>query len=128
MENKFKLDVGGDRSITSGLTKEILITLIKQVEKVEVDYIVLMPKIPIKGTDFLQYATDVELHFISDGNGKLYSYTPNNVEEVIAIFLDYYDANELPNTDNWEDITSILQENMFSKLIRKLKRILHKEN
>lgn len=128
MENKFELDVGGERSISSGLTKDTLITLIKQVEKVEVDYIVLMPKLPIKGTDFLQYATNVELHFISDGNGKLYSYTPNNVEEVIAIFLDYYDANKLPNTKNWEDITGIFRENMFSGLIRKLKRILHKEN
>lgn len=128
MENNFELDIGGDRSLSSGLTREILITLIKQVEKVEVDYIVLMPKTPIKGTDFLQYATNVELHFISDGNGKLYSYTPNNVEEVITIFLDYYDANKLPNIDNWEDITKIIQENMFSRLMTKVKRVLSKED
>ncbi len=28
MENKFKLDVGGDRSITSGLTKENMLSIL----------------------------------------------------------------------------------------------------
>ncbi|APB30434.1 hypothetical protein ACWN6Y_08070 [Vagococcus teuberi] len=43
------------------------------------------------------------------------------VEEQNELATLYYDATKIPNIDNLEDIKGILQENMFSRVIRKCK-------
>lgn len=122
MKNKFELNIDSERIVSLGLTSERLITLIEQVDKGIVNFIILTPEEPIKGTDFLQYAISVERHYMSTTNGKLFSCVSTNMEEVITIFLDYYKKHNILNTDDWQNIKKVVENNMLARLIKRMKR------
>ncbi|CAH1214783.1 MULTISPECIES: hypothetical protein [unclassified Paenibacillus] len=77
------------------------------------DYLVLVPSQPIDKSIYLQAATTdnpeefvVEVRFVFDDERfEHYSYISEDPRKVIAIFLDYWGQQKLPNLGDWQDIT-----------------------
>lgn len=78
-----------------------------------VDYLVLVPSQPIGKSIYLQAATTenpeelvVEVRLVEDDEKfEHYSYISDDHRKVIAIFLNYWGQQKLPDLGDWQEIT-----------------------
>lgn len=130
MENTFKLDTGDKIFLSPHITNQTIIDLIQNLSKNELDFIILEPKTPIKNSLYIQiiYGFSVELRLVLPNDEiRHYSYETENMNEVITIFLNYFEKEEIPNLDKWEDISDSFRPNLFSTIFSKLNSLKKKE-
>lgn len=124
MENTFKLDTGDKIFLSPHITNQTIIDLIQNLSKNELDFVVLEPKIPIKNSLYIQiiYGFTIELRLVLPNDEiRHYSYETENMNEVITIFLNYFEKEEIPNLDIWKDASDSFRPNLFSIIFSKLK-------
>ena len=82
------------------------------------NFMTLVPSIPIKGSSFIQVGSPdaktnnkmtVEIGFPGSDGIELYRYYTMDKEEILQIFKDYYQKQELPNYKKWENVSSELK-------------------
>ncbi|MDT2831800.1 hypothetical protein P7H62_12660 [Vagococcus carniphilus] len=129
MENTFKLDTGDKIFLSPHITNQTIIDLIQKLSKNELEFIVLEPKTPIKNSLYIQiiYGFTIELRLVlSNDEIRHYSYETENMNEVITIFLNYFEKEEIPNLDIWKDTSDSFRPNLFSVIFSKLKSLKKK--
>ncbi|MDT2814862.1 hypothetical protein [Vagococcus carniphilus] len=129
MENTFKLDTGDKIFLSPHITNQTIIDLIQKLSKNELEFIVLEPKTPIKNSLYIQiiYGFTIELRLVlSNDEIRHYSYETENMNEVITIFLNYFEKEEIPNLDIWKDTSDSFRPNLFSIIFSKLKSLKKK--
>ncbi|MGX2946543.1 hypothetical protein [Enterococcus alishanensis] len=119
MLNKFKLTINDKVYLSPTITKELIVNALKNKET---EFIILEPKEPIHTSLYMQYAATIEIRFLSaEGKMRHYSYIPENEDEIIVFFLDYFEKNKVPNIENWTDISASFRPNFFQRLAQKFK-------
>ena len=129
MENTFKLDTSDKIFLSPHITNQTIIDLIQNLSKNELEFIVLEPKTPIKNSLYIQiiYGFTIELRLVlSNDEIRHYSYETENMNEVITIFLNYFEKEEIPNLDIWKDTSDSFRPNLFSVIFSKLKSLKKK--
>ena len=97
--NDFTLDIGGELYKLGEITETVIIDCINKLVDNEIEFFILTPKIPIKESIYMQVIYDfiVEIRFESTLNGSdQYSYETDSKDEVISLFLNYFNNEEIP--------------------------------
>lgn len=120
MANQFKLTIDGKVYHSAKITSELIAnSLVKK----ETEFVILEPEKPIHDSLYLQYAATIEIRFLSPaGEMTHYSYIPDSAEEVVPMFLNYFNKKEIPNTQDWQDITSSFQPHLLKRIMNRFKK------
>ena len=97
--NDFTLGIGGELYKLGEITETVIIDCINKLVDNEIEFFILTPKIPIKESIYMQVIYDfiVEIRFESTLNGSdQYSYETDSKDEVISLFLNYFNNEEIP--------------------------------
>lgn len=116
-ECKWKLET--DRNTFYEFDKNVIENEINKLDTLESDWLVLEPPENINGTIYIQVCIEtaeedykkegedfhIELCF-EDEDENLTSFMKNNLtkEEVIKIFINYFENSELPNIEDWNSV------------------------
>lgn len=125
--SEFVLQTDGNSYANSRITSVLLRDLVEGLSRGEVDFIVLEPREPINGSAYLQAlgAFVVEIRLLAeDGSFTQYSYTSDDKDEVLSMFLRYWEHGELPALDGWKDITASLRKRASPGLLSKIGGLL----
>jgi hypothetical protein len=83
------------------------------------DFMTLRPSMPIKGSSFIQvgspdvktdYKMTMEIGFQNLGKVELFRYYTVDKGEVLSIFKNYYERQELPNFKNWNNVSNEINQ------------------
>ncbi|MHC5248454.1 hypothetical protein [Enterococcus sp. LJL90] len=119
MANQFKLTIDGKVYHSADITSELIANALV---KKETEFVILEPEKPIHDSLYLQYAA-VEIRFLSPaGEMTHYSYLPDSDEEVVPMFLNYFNKNEIPDIQDWQDITSSFQPHLLKRIMNRFKK------
>ena len=119
MKNSFVANTGDDYYEENEISEKLIIDCLDKVSKNALDFLVLTPDIPIQGSLFLQVLAGsvIEIRMENpDGTFIHYSYTTEDKNEVIKMFISYWQEGKIPDIKNWENITSWFQGNIFSRV------------
>ncbi|MCH4160861.1 MAG: hypothetical protein LKF41_06370 [Bifidobacterium sp.] len=112
-----------DDEITSALFQNLLDRLYRN----DIDFMVLQPNQPIQESSYLQvlgaFAVEIRM-LVADGSFIQYSYISDNKDEVLSIFLDYWERGELPDLNHWKDITGSLTKPTSLSIVTKIRKLL----
>ena len=116
-ESKWKLET--DRDTFYEFDKNVIENEINKLDTLECDWLVLEPPENINGTIYIQVCIEtaeedyrresedfhIELCF-EDEDGNLTSFMKDNLtkEEVIKIFIDYFENNNIPDIKDWYSV------------------------
>lgn len=116
-EGKWKLE--NDVDTFYEFDKNVIENEINKLDTLESDWLVLEPPVSINGTIYIQVCIEIaeedyrredkkfhiELCF-EDEDEKLTSFMKDNLtkEEVIKIFINYFENSELPNIEDWHSV------------------------
>ncbi|MFT8988226.1 MAG: hypothetical protein ABF966_08340 [Bifidobacterium psychraerophilum] len=113
------------------ITLALFHDLVGRLSRNDVDFMVLQPDEPIRGSAYLQVlgAFMVETRLLVEGGAFMqYSYETDDADEVLSMFLGYWQRGELPAVDQWEDITRSLQKPSSKGPFERMRRIFHKDD
>ncbi|WP_411349547.1 hypothetical protein [Paenibacillus sp. WLX2291] len=110
---RYTLESNGTTYENDSLNGSLFVELITNLELQ--DYIVLEPSEPLQGSIYMQTAAlqeqgqmvaEIRLHDAQTKRGfRHYSYTTADPSVIIQYFLDYWGRQQLPNLEDWQDIT-----------------------
>jgi hypothetical protein len=69
------------------------------------------------------FAVEIRM-LVADGSFIQYSYISDNKDEVLSIFIDYWERGELPDLNHWKDITGSLTKPTFLSIVTKIRKLL----
>ncbi|MHC5374328.1 hypothetical protein ACYSNU_11075 [Enterococcus sp. LJL120] len=120
MANQFKLTIDGKIYHSAEITSELIANALV---KNETEFVILEPEKPIHDSLYLQYAAAVEIRFLSPtGEMTHYSYIPDSAEEIVPMFLNYFNKNEIPDIQDWQNITSSFQPHLLKRILNRFKK------
>ena len=120
--NSFTLTIDGELYNAGEVTETIITECVTKLIDNEIDFFILTPKIPIKESIYMQVIYDfvVEIRFESALNGtNQYSYETDSKDEVISLFLNYFNNGEIPALTEWENLSKKRSKGIFSRLFNK---------
>lgn len=120
--NSFTLTIDGEVYNSGEVTEMIITECVTKLIDNDIDFFILTPKIPIKESIYMQVIYDfvVEIRFESALNGtNQYSYETDSKDELISLFLNYFNNGEIPALTEWENLSKKRSKGIFSRLFNK---------
>ena len=119
---KFYLRPASTYEVITNIDREVIEDEVLELEDYTENALMLEPEIPIKQCDFIQayypepeyddgtgYRVLVSILSEDNNTNRLYRYKTLDVREVINIFLDYFEKQQIPDVTTWEDMTDELK-------------------
>lgn len=122
--NSFTLTIDGELYNSGEVTETIITECVTKLIDNEIDFFILTPKIPIKESIYMQVIYDfvVEIRFESALNeSNQYSYETDSKDEVISLFLNYFNKGEIPTLTEWENLSKKRSKGILSRLFKKFR-------
>ncbi|MDN6830960.1 hypothetical protein [Bifidobacterium crudilactis] len=126
--NEFTLRTDQDSYRNDEISHALLESLVEELQRDDLDFLVLEPHEPIQGNAYIQVLGSfvMETRLLDeDGTFTQYSTIIDDGGEVLAMLLDYWEHGEPPLTDHWKDITKSLNKRDSMSLLDRLRHFLH---
>lgn len=118
------MTIDGELYNSGEVTETIITECVTKLIDNEIDFFILTPKIPIKESIYMQVIYDfvVEIRFESALNeSNQYSYETDSKDEVISLFLNYFNKGEIPTLTEWENLSKKRSKGILSRLFKKFR-------
>ncbi|MFT8704500.1 hypothetical protein [Bifidobacterium aquikefiricola] len=137
--SEFVLQTSEKSYTNSEISGELLRDVVERLSRKELDFMVLEPSEPVDKSIYLQMLGSVVVETIGsfvvetrlvaeDGSFTQYSYTSADQDEVLSMFLKYWEHGELPDLDGWKDITASLSKPASVGLWARIRSLLRSKS
>ncbi len=126
--NEFTLRTDRDSYRNKEISHALLESLVEEMQRDDLDFLVLEPCEPIRGNAYIQVLGSfvVETRQLNeDGTFTQYSTIIDDGGEVLAMLLDYWERGEAPLTGHWKDITKSLNKRDAVSVFDRIRHFLH---
>ena len=111
----YSLYTNGMKYEDADLSVDFLSNYLNQLTSKSWDFMTLEPNEPVKGSVFFQvgapdaeidYKMTVEISIFNSDRVEIYRYYTKDKGEILQMIVDYYEKQEIPNYNTWEDVSN----------------------